>query len=96
VTGQSPELKDAYERLDEIIREVVRLEEWDGLVTDWVVVAANQYFADDGRSMTSVGQLLPGGGDSVPVYRVMGLLDFAHSAYQTSVTTPDDGGDERD
>lgn len=94
MTGQSPELKDAYERLDQAIREVTRLEEWDGLVTDWVVVAANQYFGDDGHGMTSVGQLLPNGGDTVPVYRVMGLLDFAHSAYKNSVATPDDGGDD--
>lgn len=90
---QSLKLKEAYERLDRTIRDVCRLEEWDGLVTDWVVVAANQYFDDNGRSMTAVGQLLPDGGDTVPTYRVMGLLDFAHSAYQTSVTTPDDGDD---
>jgi hypothetical protein len=80
MTAPTPDLKEAYERLDQAIRDVTRLEEWQGLVTDWVVIAANQYFADNGQGMTSVGQLLPDGGDSVPDYRVIGLLDVALTA----------------
>lgn len=80
MTAPVQALKEARERLDEAIRDVTRLEDWEGLVTDWVVIVANQYFADDGRSMTGVGQLLPDGGDSVPDYRVIGLLDVALTA----------------
>ncbi|MEU8101750.1 hypothetical protein [Streptomyces rubiginosohelvolus] len=80
MTTLEPELKEAYERLDQAIRDVTRLNEWEGLVTDWVVIAANQYYADSGRSMTGVGQILPDGGDSVPDYRVIGLLDVALTA----------------
>ena len=80
MTDQEHDLKEAYERLEQAIRDVARLEEWEGLITDWVVIAANQYFADNGRSMTAVGQLLPDGGDSIPDYRVIGLLDVALAA----------------
>lgn len=74
------QMKEAYERLDQAIRDVTRLDGWEGLVTDWVVIAANQYFADNGRSMTGVGQILPDGGDTVPDYRIIGLLDVALTA----------------
>lgn len=88
---RSPELKAAYEALDTAIRDVTRLEEWEGLVTDWVVVAANQYFGDDGRGMTDVGHLLPDGGDTIPHYRVLGLLDFAATATRSVIGyIPDD------
>lgn len=80
MTGPEQDLREAYERLEQAIRDVTRLEEWEGLVTDWVVIAANQYFADNGRSMTGIGQILPDGGDSVPDYRVVGLLDVALTA----------------
>jgi hypothetical protein len=82
---QSPELKEAYTALDETIREVIRLEGWEGLVTDWVVVAANQYFDDDGRSMTDVGHVLPDGGNSIPHYRILGLLDYAATGYRSGI-----------
>ncbi|MEV4975518.1 hypothetical protein [Streptomyces scopuliridis] len=87
-------LKEAYEYLDQAIRSVIRLEEWEGLVTDWVVIAANQYFTDDGRSMTGVGQILPDGGNSVPDYRVIGLLDVALAARRSGYTSEDAESDE--
>lgn len=88
MSEQSPDLKAAYERLDECIREITRLEEWDGLVTDWVVLVANQYYSSDGRLMSDAGQLLPGGGNAIPVYRIVGLLQYALMAYATSVAAP--------
>jgi hypothetical protein len=94
MTAPTPELKQAYERLDEAIRDVTRLEEWDGLVTDWVVITATQYFADTGRSMTSVGQLLPNGGDSIADYRVIGLLDVALTARRSGYAPEESEDDE--
>ncbi|MGW5689789.1 hypothetical protein ACWEWX_02160 [Streptomyces asiaticus] len=88
MTDQSAQLKAAYERLDECVREITRLEEWDGLVTDWVVLAASQYYSSDGRLMSDVGQILPDGGTTVPVYRIVGLLQYALMAYATSVAAP--------
>lgn len=85
MSGQSPEVKAAYEALDAAIRDVVRLEEWEGLVTDRVVVAANQFFDNDGRGMTDVGQLLPDGGNTIPHYRVLGLLDYAATAFRSEI-----------
>ncbi|MFJ1827352.1 hypothetical protein [Streptomyces sp. NPDC088178] len=80
MTSPEHDLKEAYERLEQAIRDVTHLEGWKGLVTDWVVVAADQYFADNGRTMTAVGWLLPEGGDRVPHYRLVGLLDVALTA----------------
>lgn len=92
---QSPELKEAYATLDAAVREVIRLEGWEGLVTDWVVVAANQYFDDDGRSMTDVGHILPDGGNSIPHYRILGLLDYAATASRSAIGyVPDDDDEE--
>lgn len=93
MTTPTAELKEARGRLDQAIRDVIRLEEWEGLVTDWVVIAANQYFDDDGRSMTAVGQLLPDGGDSVPDYRVIGLLDVALTARRAGYAPEEDEDD---
>ncbi len=94
MTAPTQDLKEAYERLDQAIRDVTRLNDWEGLVTDWVVIAANQYYADDGRSMTGVGQLLPDGGDSVPDYRVIGLLDVALTARRAGYASEGSEDDE--
>lgn len=94
MTNLEPELKEAYERLDQAIREVTRLNDWEGLVTDWVVIAAHQFYADSGSSMTGVGQLLPEGGDTVPDYRVIGLLDVALTARRAGYGPEESKDDE--
>jgi hypothetical protein len=76
---------DAYKRLDEALREVCRLDGWEGLLTDWVVVAACQSFDANGHSITDVGQVLPGGGGDIPNYRIQGLLDYALTGYRAQV-----------
>jgi hypothetical protein len=96
VSEQSPELKAAYASLDEAIRTVVRLEEWtEGLVTDWVVMVANQYIDNDGRNVTQVGNLLPDGGNTIPHYRILGLLDYGATAARSAIAyaTEDDEED---
>lgn len=67
----------AYCRLDEALREVLAVEEYEGLLTDWVVVVACQRIEPDGQGVTQVGTVLPDGGNSLPYHRMMGLLDYA-------------------
>lgn len=72
-----PEVKAAYQRLEDAITEVARLEEADGVLTDWVIVTAHQRFDGEGDALTQVGKLLPGAGGNIPYHRIMGLLDYA-------------------
>lgn len=72
------EKKAAYRRLEEAIEEVCRLEEYEGVPIEWVVIAASQRFDGDSGT-TQVGTLLPEGGGNVPFHRVMGLVDFVHT-----------------
>lgn len=86
----SPELAAAYNDLDTNIRRVATLEGWEGMVTDWVIVAAAQNLDDNGGDLTYVGRLLPEGGRRVPYYRVMGLLDVALSGMRNDVSEGDE------
>lgn len=70
------EKKAAYRRLEEAIEEVCRLEEYQGVPIEWMVIAASQRFDDDGDCINQVGTLLPGGGGTIPHHRLMGLVDF--------------------
>jgi hypothetical protein len=70
------EKKDAYRRLEEAIEEVCRLEEFEGVPIEWVVIAASQRFDEDGDGITQVGTLLPDGGGRIPHHRLLGLVDF--------------------
>lgn len=54
-----------------------------GVLTDWLVIAAQQNFDDDGDPTTSVGVLLPT--DSFPMYRILGLLDHATVRYRAEL-----------
>lgn len=90
-----PELKAAYQRLEAAIDEVVRLEEWEGVTTEWIVLVANQWYAEDGTLLSDVGQLLPDRGNRVPAHRVVGLIEYARMGWSTTVAAPDGGaGDE--
>jgi hypothetical protein len=77
------EIKAAYERLQAAIVECSRLNDAEGILTDWVVVAAFQRFdGDDHR--TAIMRLLPL--DDTPYHRVMGLLDYAATLYRHELT----------
>ena len=75
--SDSSELKAAYQRLEAAIDEVTRLEGFEGVLVEWVMVAASQRYDGDGDGITQVGVLLPDGGGQVPYHRIMGLLDYA-------------------
>lgn len=89
MTDQSPELKAAYQRLDEAIEEVCRLEEFTGIPIEWIVIAASQRFDGD-ESFTQVGTLIPDGGGRVPFHRLLGLVDFTHTRLRAEVMSDDD------
>lgn len=75
--SEEDDLKQAYGRLEAAIVEVGNLEGFEGVITEWVIVAACQRLDDDGDGVTQVGTLLPDGGGRVPFHRLMGLLDYA-------------------
>jgi len=77
VADEDTDLKTAYQRLEEAITEVGRLEGYEGVITEWVIVTAVTRFDDNGNGITQVGTLLPEGGGQVPYHRVMGLLDYS-------------------
>lgn len=83
--------EEAYERLERAIREVAALNEFEGLVTDWIVVAAVQQFGENGEDLTTVARLMPDG--RIPWYRVMGLIDVAHAGMHNEVVDAADADD---
>lgn len=82
--------KAAYQRLEAAVEEVCRLEGYQGVLTEWMVIAASQRFGEDGDGITQVGTLLPGGGGAVPHHRVMGLLDFVQARMRAMAAADDD------
>lgn len=72
------ELKAAYAELDHVIRKISVLEGLrDGLVTDWVTIAAVQAYDDEGSMLSTTMRLLPDSGKFVAPYRIEGLLNRA-------------------
>lgn len=53
------------------------------MLTDWLVIAAQQNFDDDGTPTTSVAVLLPD--EAFPHYRVLGLLRHATVRYEADL-----------
>lgn len=83
------QLKAAYANLEAAIAEAGRLQDFDGLITEWVVVAAVQSYDDDGDVRVQVGTLLPVDG-GVPYHRVMGLLDYSLTRCRAAVAVDDE------
>lgn len=87
MTADTPEERVAAERLDAAVRDA--LEAYGmavGVVTDLVVIYAQQYFADDGVPHTQVGYLSP---SQPPHYRLMGLVDYAQTRLRAEVAEAD-------
>jgi hypothetical protein len=77
------ETKAAYERLAQAITDVARLEDAEGILTEWVIVASFQRF-EDNEQRDQILRLLPA--SQVPYHRVMGLLDYATALYRHEIT----------
>ncbi|MGW2170401.1 hypothetical protein ACWC1C_07695 [Streptomyces sp. NPDC001705] len=90
MADQAAELKAAYQRLETAIDEVARLESFEGVMTDWIVVCASQRYDNDGDGLSQVGTLLPEGGGHVPYHRSMGLLDYALTRMRAEIARDDE------
>jgi hypothetical protein len=77
-TEEERKRQEAYESLETAMRKVFEVEEYQGLLTDWCVLAALQTFDDEGHCPAAVVKLGPYSG--MPYYRLMGLVDYAHAA----------------
>lgn len=88
MTDLDDEKKAAYRRLEEAVEEVCRLEEFQGVPIEWMVIAASQRFDGD-EAFTQVGTLLPDGGGRVPFHRVLGLVDYVHARLRHTVAQDD-------
>lgn len=76
-------LSDAYEQLEQAIRAVAHHEQYEGLVTDWVVITAVQTHDPNGNDLTAVGRLTPPG--RLPYYRLLGLIEYAAAELRNGV-----------
>lgn len=85
----SDEKRAAYRRLEEAIEEVCRLEDFEGIPIEWIVIAASQRFEGE-ESFTQVGTLIPEGGGRVPFHRLLGLVDYTHARLRAELTNDDD------
>jgi hypothetical protein len=88
MTDTDPELKDAYQRLEVAIEQVMRLEDFQGVMTEWIVVTSTQRYEEGG--ITQVGTLVPEGAGAVPYHRLIGLLDYALTRMRAEVARDDD------
>lgn len=91
--ARTPEQKAADEQLGAAIEAALAAHGLKtGVTSDYIVVAAQQHFGDDGVQRTNIARLVPG--DGVPHYRLMGLLDYALTHYRTDICFADE--DEED
>lgn len=81
--ARTAEQKAADERLEQAIKDA--LEAYDlatGALVDVLVLTAQTRFDEDGEQYTNVARLTLGG---LPHYRILGLLDFAQTAYRGDI-----------
>ena len=74
---------------DERIGEAIaaRFDELDGeggMLSEWLCIGVRQALSDDGEHVTAVGILMSD--ESMPMYRVLGLIDYAHTVYRARLT----------
>lgn len=75
--------EEAIEALNQALNDYYVAAGWDqGILTDSVIVSAQQIFTENGNVNTQV-YVLPLG--AIPHYRIVGLLDYAHLFYNAEV-----------
>lgn len=93
--ARTPEEKAADEKLTEAIELVTQVYNPDlnmGILTDYIVIAAYQGFDADGDDETHV-TMHPRDG-SLPLYRIMGLLDYSQAHERGTVASADNVGED--
>ena len=89
------EQKKAYADLEQAIEVVLRLRGAEGMLVDYVTLAAVQTIDDDGDTAGSVMMVLPMGG-GLPYHRVMGLIDYTQTVLRAEVARNELGADNDD
>ena len=88
----SPELRKAYEKAEEAIREIINLETGSDaehrILSEWVVVASEQLYVD-GEPGSRVFWAFPPD-MNIPHYRLLGLLEFAATRIRKEITEDGD------
>jgi hypothetical protein len=85
------EIKAAYAALDLALRDVLRIQGAEGLLTEWVSLCAIQRYDDDGDALTSITMLLPDGGGQVPYHRLLGLIEYARTVAKAEIAANECG-----
>lgn len=84
----TPELAAKYRELDDVIRDLARLEGIpdNAIVQQWAVVAGVVAFEKDGYMHNDVQVFTPNAGYTTPVWQVKGLLDTGLTKYRALET----------
>lgn len=86
--ARTAEQKTADNALEEAIRNAVGAYGLSrGAIVDMIVLYSQTRFDEDGEQYTTVGRLTLGG---LPHYRILGLLDFAATAYRGEIAMCED------
>lgn len=83
---------DTRAALEAAIRaDLYRVPGRHGILTDWLVIAAQEAIAADGTTDSGITILTPR--DSYPLYRAMGLLDTATITYSQIIASRSSGNE---
>lgn len=81
---------DTRAALEAAIRaDLGRFPERQGVLTDWIVIAAQESISADGTANGGITMITPR--DSFPLYRAMGLLDTATITYSQIIASRSTG-----
>ncbi|KIF66227.1 hypothetical protein HY68_36550 [Streptomyces sp. AcH 505] len=86
----TPDKKALYERLEQAIAAVTQAEEYDGILTEWVVLTVHHRVDAEGDSIPLYGKLLPGGGGRAAIHWVLGLVGFQYARLRAAAAESDE------
>ncbi len=75
----TPEESAAHKRLEQAIEESRAASGVEGLLMDWIVVAAFHVASDEDEDWTTIDHVTS---HNLPNYRILGLLDTAQTVYR--------------
>lgn len=77
---------------DAISQRMVEVSGEDGVLTEWLCIGVRQTLDEDGTPQTGVGVLMSD--ESMPLFKVLGMLDYAQTAYRARLARFTQGDDE--
>lgn len=63
-----------------ISSRMAELDGEDGMLTEWLCIGVRQTLDEGGQPVTAVGILMSD--ESMPMFKVLGLIDYAQTAYR--------------